>query len=145
MKRQDSRGFTLVEVMVAVVIIAVLTAIALPSFTSQLRKARRADGVGALMALQLAQEKYRADCPSFATTLATPATSCDGRIAIAGTSPDGYYTLALSGVSSTAYTATATPVAGSSQASDSACSPAISVAVSAGSASYGPANTCWGK
>ncbi|MEE8792446.1 MAG: prepilin-type N-terminal cleavage/methylation domain-containing protein [Erysipelotrichaceae bacterium] len=40
MKRKQNKGFTLAELLIVVAIIAVLVAISIPIFTSQLRKAR---------------------------------------------------------------------------------------------------------
>jgi len=49
MEAERTRGFTLVEVMIAVVIIAILAAIAYPAYTSHLQKARRADATTTLL------------------------------------------------------------------------------------------------
>lgn len=56
MRRQ--RGFTLVEVMVTVLIVAILAAIAIPSYRSQVRKSRRAEAKTALMDLAGREERY---------------------------------------------------------------------------------------
>ena len=45
MKRNNNKGFTLAELLIVVAIIAVLVAIAIPVFTSQLEKSREATDV----------------------------------------------------------------------------------------------------
>lgn len=114
--KQQNHGFTLMELMIVVVIIGVLAAVAFPSYQDSVRKSRRSDAKADLLALQLAQEKWRATNPSYTANLANL-----GRTAAGGTfyTPQGFYTLGVAGVSATAYTITATPVAGSDQASDS--------------------------
>ena len=42
MKKNNKKGFTLAELLIVVAIIAVLTAIAIPVFTTQLEKSREA-------------------------------------------------------------------------------------------------------
>jgi type IV pilus assembly protein PilE len=62
-------------------------------------------------------------------------------------SPDGFYTITLGGVSTTAYTVTATPVSGTSQASDAGCT-TLTLAVAStgetkGSTGTASAADCW--
>jgi type IV pilus assembly protein PilE len=110
--KPNQTGFTLIELLIVVVVIGILTAIAVPSYMDSVRKSRRADGKTALMTYAQAQEKYRANNPTYATTLAS--------ISINTTSPDGYYTIALVGTpNATSHSATATPTAKGGQSSDS--------------------------
>lgn len=56
MKKQ--KGFTLIEVMIVVVIVAILAAVAIPSYQDSVRKTRRADAKEALMRIAALQERY---------------------------------------------------------------------------------------
>ncbi|MBO9689413.1 MAG: type IV pilin protein [Mitsuaria chitosanitabida] len=62
-------GFSLIELLAAVAIAAVLTAVALPSFRQQVLSSRRAEAREALLAAQLAQERHRSQHPRYAERL----------------------------------------------------------------------------
>ena len=94
-------GFTLIELMVAVAIIAILAVIAYPSYVDYMKRSKRADGKNALIAVQTAQEKFRANNPSYGATL--------NAIGVDGTSLEGYYTITLVAANATSYSATAAP------------------------------------
>lgn len=51
-------GFTLIELMITVAIIAILAAIAYPSYQEQVRKGRRADAMAQMVTLAQAYERY---------------------------------------------------------------------------------------
>jgi type IV pilus assembly protein PilE len=139
--REHASGFTLIEVMIVVAIVAIIATIALPSYQDSVRKSRRADAVLALQRIQLEQEKFRAECPTYASNVAGTRTCNDLGLALATSSSDGYYTLALTGVTATGYTATANPVAGTSQASDTGCT-GLTLAVAGLTLTRTPAE-CW--
>ena len=130
------RGFTLIEIMIAVVIVAILAAIALPSFRDSVRKSRRSDAFVALSALQQAQERWRGNTAEYATDaqLTIAANANPRGLGMTRTTSSGYYTLLLSGSNATGYTATATGQAG--QAEDATCK-VLAVRVAGGNISYG--------
>lgn len=101
-------GFTLIELMIAVVIVAVLAAIAIPSYQDQVRKSRRAEALRVIGEIRMAQERWRADRPTY------------GTLADVGNPGAGspYYTYTVTGNTATAYTITATAVAGKGQDKD---------------------------
>ena len=129
---QHSRGFTLIELMVVVVIATILVAIALPSYMTQLRQSRRTEAKTALLDLAGREERYFSTGANGANYSATPAD-----LGYAGAFPQkigsGYYTVSVcvagsggapcapSAAAGPMYTITATPVAGSSQAGDAQC------------------------
>ena len=53
-------GFTLIELMVTIVIATMLIVIAIPSYTSQMRKSKRTDAKTALLDLAGREERYMA-------------------------------------------------------------------------------------
>lgn len=63
-------GFTLIELMVVVAIIAVLTMLAVPSFTTFIAKAKRTEAYTNLHALYAAQKAYWAEHGTYTTQLA---------------------------------------------------------------------------
>lgn len=51
-------GFTLIEIMITVAIVAIISAIALPSYTKQVRKSRRVDAKSAVLDMAARLERY---------------------------------------------------------------------------------------
>lgn len=126
--------------MIVVAIVGLLAMVALPSYNSYVRKARRADAWTLLQNAHLAQERYRVGNATYASAVTALAGACPASGACAG----DHYQLAISGVSATGYTLTATPLPASPQAGDTACSSVVL----AQSAAVGLARTptgCWKK
>lgn len=126
MQRSQSCGFTLIELIVAVAIVAILAAIALPSFQDQMRKSRRAEAVATMQEQQLLLERWRVDRPTYAT-YALPANL------------PGRYTYAFE-ADATSYKLTATPQG--DQQKDSCGT--LTLQMSAGVTTKTPATAnCW--
>jgi type IV pilus assembly protein PilE len=146
---KNVRGFTLIELMIVVGVIAILAAIALPSYLNQTRKARRNEVEGAVQQIALYQERFRADCSTFAasfgatcagTTVTFPANAYTG----------AYYTVTIPAGTATTYQINADAKTTGSQNKDSASG--ISCAAltydygvtTAGTTTEAPA-ACWAK
>jgi type IV pilus assembly protein PilE len=67
----QSRGFTLIEVMITVVIVAVLAAIAYPSYTNHLRKGARAEAKVRLSQIAQLQERHFTEKNTYSDNVAT--------------------------------------------------------------------------
>ena len=135
-----NRGFTLIELMVTVAVIGILIAIALPSYTSYVLKSRRIDAKEALVAVQLAQEKYRGNHAEYTTdpaALGLTSSSSQGY-----PSSQKYYTIAITAASETGFTATATVNASSAQAADATECPSLTV--NQGGFVVDGTAACWG-
>ena len=76
MKRELSCGFSLIELMIVVAIIAILSIIAIPNLTKYLYKARRAEVYIHLGSLYTAQRAYWAEHGMYAKALTGPESLC---------------------------------------------------------------------
>lgn len=65
--RKRQSGFTLIEMMVVIIILAILIGIAYPAYNSQIRKGRRAEAQAGLQDLALLQEKWRTNDTDYGT------------------------------------------------------------------------------
>ena len=105
-----SRGFTLLDVLVALAIAAVLCAIALPTFDAALRKARRADALVAVVQIQAAQERLRSRTPRYGDM---------AEIGAVAFSQAGHYRLQVTAFDADGYALLATAIG--PKAGDSTC------------------------
>ena len=67
-KVKKNSGFTVIELMIVVVIVAILTALAYPSYTQYVRKSKRGEAQQLLMNWSINQEIWRSNRPAYAPT-----------------------------------------------------------------------------
>ena len=104
MKKAGQNGVTLIELLIVVVVISILTSIAYPVYTDQIRKVRRYDAEGVLMALANIMERDMAKTPNTGYSINDISSYSD----LWG-SLDGYYTFTVAITTAFDYTLTATP------------------------------------
>ena len=69
-RQRRSRGFTLLELMIAVVVVAILASIAYPSYRDFVVRSRRAEGKAALLDAAQSLERYFTTHNAYPATLA---------------------------------------------------------------------------
>ena len=121
MRRFLARGFTLIEMMIVVAIVAILAAVALPAYTQHVVRAARVQAQTELLELASLQEKIFLNSNSYSASVTTAynGTSAGGLGRTSGTTNDGRYTLVLDiSTPSQTFVLTATPASGGTQVGD---------------------------
>jgi type IV pilus assembly protein PilE len=132
--RRGRTGFTLVECLIVLAIVAILAGLTWPGLRSPDRRIGRLDAVQALTRVQGEQENYRAHNGLYSANLGALR-------GVQAASPQGRYTLSLSTSGPERYRAVA--LATGDQQADRDCA-AITLDVTLGFATRGPTPACWG-
>ena len=132
---KNVRGFTLIELMVVVAIVALLAAVALPSYQEQIRKNRRAQAKADVVEyLQTAERYFTANNTYVGYVL--PA-------AISPRNGPAYYTLAINNQTQTTLTIAATAQATGGQDKDKCGDLSVNQAGTKTKSGTLPLNECW--
>jgi len=140
------KGFTLVELMITCVVVAILAAIAIPSYNSSVRKSRRTEGRNALLDLAGREERFLATNNQYSATAADL-----GYASFPAPTTSGYYNLKVTatgaGGANAVPTFTITATAAGTQVGDTDCQvftlDSTGAQTSTNSASSDSTATCW--
>jgi type IV pilus assembly protein PilE len=104
-------GFTLIELMITVAIIAILAAVAMPSYQDYVRKARRADAQSFMQEVVARQQHFMVDRRAYGTDIEGP--TADGKLGMTiPTNVSSYYEVTIVTTNTAmppTFTVTATP------------------------------------
>lgn len=108
--QQKQNGFSIIEILIVVIIMAILVSILAPALRTYIIKSNRSDAIKSLAALQVAEEKWRLTNSTYGAL---------SSVWTGTASLEGYYTMSVTGNTATAYTISA--VAGTTQSADTGC------------------------
>jgi type IV pilus assembly protein PilE len=112
LRPSKSGGFTLIELVIVVLIVAILAAVAIPSYRRYVVRSHRVDAQAALLDLAARQERFYYSSNAYTDDLA----ALNATETMAG----DLYKVEVASASSTAYVVKATPL-GTQAKSDTAC------------------------
>lgn len=135
MTKRETAGFSMIELMIVLVIIAILAAIALPSYRKYVLRGHRTDATRALQDLSSREENYYFSNNAYTNSLAALNASANTQ--------SNDYALSIPSASSTDYTVQAQ--AEGAQTQDAECTQfSLSRSGVQTSQGSGVATTCWG-
>jgi len=109
-----STGFTLIELMITVAVVAILAAIAIPSYSQYVLRANVTEAVAGLSDMRVKMEQYFQDQRNYSGGGGITPPCQAGSVAPLPTAK--YFTFACSNLGATTYTVTATGKAGTNMA-----------------------------
>lgn len=146
-KNPFERGFTLIELMITVVIVAILLAIAIPNYSESVRKSTRSVARTHLLDIANRQQEFFYNNKSYSANLAglgyaanSVGVGKDGQLVAAGAA-EAVYDLSVIAADATSYSLSAAPI--NAQANDSDCGTFSLDSAGTKSASGALGAACW--
>ena len=102
---RNTKGFTLIELMIVVAIVAILAAIAIPNYQRYILQSHRTDAINALMDLASRESRFYTRNNAYTENMLTLGYATTPTVSIGG----GRYTLSASAVPTTMFTLSAVP------------------------------------
>jgi len=145
--RTAQRGFSLIELMIVVAIIAIISAFAYPSYNRYVIKTKRSVAQNALLQVADRQQQFFMDNKRFATDItnlgfpASPYVVDDNGTPTVAADGDAVYSLSLSNVTATTWTATAVPL--NTQLSRDTYCGSLTITQTGAKGKSGASDDCW--
>jgi type IV pilus assembly protein PilE len=116
LQSRPAHGFSLLELVVALAIVAILASLSLPGYRAQQLRVRRTEAISALMQVAAMQERYYLQHRTYTPSLAA---APPAGLGLRASSEHGRYAIAITAADAAGFSATATAVG--DQAGDSRC------------------------
>ena len=130
------KGFTLLELVIAVVIVAILAAFAVPNYQSYTIKTRRTAATGCLLEIaQLMERHHTVNMRYTGFALPTPPMQCIGDLA-------GHYSFTVTNLATRAYTLNAAPQGAQASKDPSSCG-TLTIDQAGQKGAGGDVSKCW--
>lgn len=135
----QARGFTMIEILIAIAIIAILSAVAIPQYSKFMTDTRRSDAISFLSEVAGEQVRYFSSNNEYAASMSELGYGS----AATFESPEGFYTISVSNPGGSGrFLLTATPITGRQQANDAECL-AFTISDTGVKRSTGTDTNCW--
>ena len=132
---KKTRGFTLIELMLVIAVLSIIVAVGYPSYVEQVKKSRRAEGMGQLLELADRMERAYSDRGTYPTNISE---------VYVATTDGGFYNLSIVTANNISFIVSATPTSVGNQ-DDDKCNTFTLTSLGEKSVSGGSLGTdaCW--